>query len=254
MDTPSTNAGPAYIRPRGIDVALAMARERLAEAHFQQALAFIEVTGDDLSPPRALSIYARLHHLSEEAYRALRNRVLASFGEAEAGSPPPTFIAIDGDVEWDVTASLYRRIRRRLGGRRNFRLRKRVELFSGRVEAVLLGIHVDCVCRMTKQFDPNTSVAEVVRIYMDELSVRRTLYPTIYLSTLTRLYAELEAAEAAEAAERASAESSQAAATAKVAVADAAGPHAVKQAALADLEVARSASEDRPLRLLPGRA
>jgi hypothetical protein len=184
-------------RPNGIDVTLAMARERLGEAYFTQAVAFLDFTTGELAPPRALSIYARLLHLSEEEYRAVKNRVLASYGEAlgSMDDTPTTFVAINGDVEWDITASLFKRIRRRLEGRRNYRLRKRVEVFIGHVEGVLLGIHVDCVLRMIRHFDANTSVAEVIRIYMEELNVRRGVYHSIHVNALDRMFEELRAAE-----------------------------------------------------------
>jgi hypothetical protein len=200
----TTSSGTTLLpgmRPGGFDVALAVGRERLSEEHFKQTMEFIEFTQDELAPPRALGIYARLHHLTEEDYRALKNRVLASFGSAIGEEPPPpTFVAVNGDVEWDVTASLFNRIRKRLGGRRNYRLRKRVELFSGRVECALLRVHVDSVCRLIKLYDEDTSVADVLRVYMEELEIRSALYHSIYNSTLDRLYDELEtsAAEVAE--------------------------------------------------------
>lgn len=197
MDTPTTNGAAAAPRPSGIDVALAMARVRLAETHFQQVMAFIEFTADELSTPRALDIYSRLHHLTETEYGTIKDRVLASFGEKGPDSARATSVSGDGALAWDVTASAFHRIRRRIGGRRNPRLRRRVELFSGRVEAALLDIHADCVCRMMKHVDRTTSVAEVVLVYMEALGVHRTAYPTIYVTALARLYTELEAAETA---------------------------------------------------------
>ena len=197
----TTSSGTTLIpgpQPAGFEVAIAVGRERLAEEHFKQAMAFIEFTQDDLAAPRALGIYARLHHLAEEDYRALKNRVLASFGSTVGEEPaPPTFVAINGDVEWDITASLFNRIRKRLGGRRNYRLRKRVELFSGRVECAILRVHIDSVCRLIKLYDENTSVADVLRVYMEELEVRAALYHSIYNSTLERLYCDLELAASA---------------------------------------------------------
>jgi hypothetical protein len=185
------------LRPSGTDVALAVARERLTEAYFVNALEFIKFTNGELAPPRALAVYARLHHLTEEQYRSVKNRVLASFGGATsaASTPPPsTFVAINGDVEWDITASLFHRIRRRMGGRRNFRLRKRVELFSGKVEMSLLRIHVDSVARLMALHERDTSVALVLRMYMEELGVRRSLHHAIYFAVLERLHEELESA------------------------------------------------------------
>lgn len=198
MSTRSTNEGRPSSRPNGVDVALAVARQRIADAHHTQVLAFIDFTAEELAAPQAMSIYARLHQLTEDECRALKNRVLATFGtgsDTPETPAPATFVAINGDVEWDITASLFRRLRRRLGGRRNLRLRRRVELFSGRVDAALLEIHVDSVCRLLKSFEAGTSVSEVARLYMEELDVRRPLYHAIYIATLHRLYGEMMAAE-----------------------------------------------------------
>lgn len=261
MDTPTTNGAPAGPRPSGIDVALATARVRLAETHFQQAIAFIEFTADELSTPRALGIYARLHYLTEIEYATIRNRVLASFGESGPGPAPATSVTVDDAVAWDVTASVFHRLRRRLGGRRNLRLRRRVELFSGRVEAALLDIHVECVCRMVKHVDAATSVAEVVGMYMEALGVQRTAYPTIYVGALARLYTELEAAEAVASAPAtepetvtSKAEAPQPTDAAIAAETDAGGQgEFAPGSGMPDLDLSPSSDRGR-LRVVPGRA
>lgn len=263
MDTPNTSAAPAGAHPSGIEVALAMARVRLAETHFRQVMAFIEFTADDLSTPRALGIYSRLHHLTDIEYATIRNRVLASFGENGSEPAPLTSIAADGAVEWRAQTSTFRRIRRRLGGRRNSRLRSRVELFSGRVEAALLDIHVDCVCRIVKHIDPNTSVAEVVRLYMEALGVHRTAYSTIYVGALARLYTELEVSDAATSetvsdADEATmtAEPTGAAESTGIVASDTGRQAGFDPgSAVSDLDIPRPPGADRSrLRIVPGRA
>lgn len=211
MKTPDGRNPSPGPRPSGVDVTLAVARERIAEAHLSSAMGFIEFTAEDLAPPRALSIYGRLQNLSEDEFRIVKNRVLASYGNQSGPEvpPPSTFVAVNGDVEWDVTASLFNRIRKRLAGRRNYRLRRRVELYSGHVEAIILRIHVDSVCRLVPMFEQDMGISDIVRLYIEELDVRRTLYHAIYVAALEQLYGEMEgklagdaaAAEAAPAAE-----------------------------------------------------
>ncbi len=73
-------------------------------------------------------------------------------------------------------------------------MRKRVELFSGKVEMSALRIHVDSVARLMALHERDTPVAQVLRMYMEELGVRRSLHHAIYFAVLERLYGELAVA------------------------------------------------------------
>ena len=173
-----------------IVVLLAGARERLMDAYLVHALDFIQRTSGEIEAPRALDVFCRLHHLDDMDARQLKNRVLASFsrsGEEPAG--PHTFVAVGGDVEWDVTASLYYRLRRRLGGRRNLRLRRWVELHSGYVESRLLRVHVDNVERLLAVTGTaDDELIDTIRLYARELRIRDSLIEAINTAVCERLY------------------------------------------------------------------
>lgn len=174
-------------------ILLAGARERLMDAHLVHALDFIQRTAGDIEAPRALEVYGRLHHLEEHDARQLKNRVLASFGRTSDAEPtgPHTFIAVGGDVEWDVTASLFYRLRRRLGGRRNHRLRRWVELHTGWVEARLLRVHVENVERLVEVTGTRDgALLDTLRTYLHELRLRDSLLEAIHIALCDRLYAD----------------------------------------------------------------
>src|SRR5688500_3119381 len=57
-----SSALPAALR-RQLDLTAAIARKRLMEVHFRQAMELIEHVDGELEPRRTLDIYARLHKL-----------------------------------------------------------------------------------------------------------------------------------------------------------------------------------------------
>lgn len=173
------------------NVILAMARQRLGDAHFQFVLELIRQGQGEVAAPHAVDIYARLHHLDESDLQSLRNRVLVYAGQmanTDVKQLPNTFVSIDGAVEWDITASLVKRIRRRLGGRRNHDFREFVELHCGYVEARLLRIHIDNVVGLRETADPDTRLADVVRLYIRNLGLRESVFEPLYNGFLERLY------------------------------------------------------------------
>jgi hypothetical protein len=187
------------------NIVLAMARQRLGDAHFQHALELIRRGQGEVAAPGAITIYARLHYLDEVDMQALRNRVLVYLGQVantDVTHLPNTFVAIDGGVEWDITASLVKRIRKRLSGRRNHDFREFVELHNGFVEARLQRIHVDNLLSLREAMEPDTKLADMTRLYMRELGLRDGLFDSLYHGLLERLYEsaadELEASDMAE--------------------------------------------------------
>lgn len=180
----------------GISVALAGARERLMDAYLVHALDFIQRTSGEIEAPRALEVYCRLHHLDDADVRQLKNRVLVSFGRApeEEKPAPHTFVAVGGDVEWDVTASLFYRLRRRLRGRRNYRLRRWVELHTGYVEGRLLRVHVDNVERLLEITGTGDgAIIDSIRAYAQALRLRESLLEAIQIAVCERLYPDVTA-------------------------------------------------------------
>lgn len=68
-----------------VEIAFAVGRERLMEAHVMYALQLTEHARGKIPVTRALDIYARLHHLTDEEIRLLNNRVLAAFAQRGEG-------------------------------------------------------------------------------------------------------------------------------------------------------------------------
>ena len=181
-----------------LNVALAVGRQRLGDAHFQFALELIRRGQGEVAAPHALTIYGRLHDLAEIDHQALRNRVLIYLGQVantDVTHLPNTFVSIDGGVEWDVTASLVERIRKRLSGRRNHTFREWVELHSGHVESKLLRIHVDNLAALNEASDGGTRLSELTRLYMRELGLRDLLFEPLHAGLLERLYEQIESGD-----------------------------------------------------------
>jgi len=202
---PESGAPPST----NLNVALAVARQRLGDAHFQFALEMIRRGQGEVAAPQVLTIYARLHDLNEIDLQALRNRVLIYLGQVantDVTHLPNTFVAIDGGVEWDVTASLVERIRKRLSGRRNHPFREWVELHSGHVESKLQRIHVECLAALYDATDGTLKLPELTRLYMREVGLRDTLYEPLHAGLLERLYEQMDEDEAADGADAVGAE------------------------------------------------
>jgi len=183
-DTRVTTAG------RDLNILLAVGRKRLADAHFAHAMQLIEHAGASMPAPRALDIYSRLHHLTEEEFRALKNRVLVAYARRALsdGETPATFIGINGDADWDITATVFQRLKKRLKGRQNLELRRWVEMHSGRVEAELIAIHVENVIRLLGSLGEMSPIADAVRLYMETMGMRNTLYEALSIATADRLF------------------------------------------------------------------
>lgn len=189
MDARDQQEGGQRAPATQFDMILAVARERMADTHLEGAITFIERTGPYMAPPRALAIYSRVHEFTEDEFRLVRNRVLATLATTSESEPGTVaFVGINGDVEWDVTASMLHRIRRRLGGRRNFELRRWVEMHTGHIRSEVLRIHVDAVCQLVANLEPNRPVSDAVREYTRSIGARRELQDAVYQAVLDRLY------------------------------------------------------------------
>jgi hypothetical protein len=180
-----------------MSVAIAVARQRLLDAHFTHVLELIQRAQGEVAAPQALTIYSRIHRLTEIDIQALRNRVLVHLGRVAATDVtdlPHTFVAIDGAVEWDITASLVERIRKRLGGRRNYELRDWIDQHSGHVECDLMKLHVENLLALGEVMGADAKPVDVTRTYMREAVVRDELWEPLYWGYLDRQYDRVLAA------------------------------------------------------------
>jgi hypothetical protein len=71
--------------PTRLPMALAQARERVAQAHIEQAMELVELSRGRMTPERAIEIYCRLALLGPGPTEEVRTRVLAALGNAREG-------------------------------------------------------------------------------------------------------------------------------------------------------------------------
>lgn len=184
---------PDHLATR-LELAAAAGRERILDAHVDHAAELIERARGEVSIPRAMGIYARLHHVSEAEIAAVRDRVLAVL-EARAGVEPA-----GGEREdvyrWEDRPGLWTRIRRRMKGRVNHRLRRWVELHTGRTEVELFKVHVDNALRFIEVLEDQSTYSEAVRLYAAMLNVREGIGEMVYHFALRRLQARPSGGEA----------------------------------------------------------
>jgi hypothetical protein len=183
--------GSRKINPRlrdELEIAIAMARERLLEAHVKHLLELIHTVGGQISPSRAIEIYARLHSVDPQTARMIGGKTLAALGERrEAAGALHLTTAQTKVEERDSPLSLFSQLRMRLRGRVNLELRQKIELHTGRTQIAFLQVHLDNALRFVKILTPESPVARAVELYTELVEVRKSLADVIYFLTLDRL-------------------------------------------------------------------
>lgn len=178
---------PESVR-RQLDLAAAVARERVLDAHLRLLLELVERAREEVPPPRALEIYVRLHRIAPGDALILSHRLLVALGrrigQERLDIAPPA----DGkEPPWDSPSSLLGRLRKRLRGRVNPELRRWVELHTGRAEIALLEVHVENALRVIEILEPMDSYAAAVELYAGLLHVPPPQVETLYFLVLDRL-------------------------------------------------------------------
>src|SRR5690606_15203330 len=80
---------------RQLDLTTAVARKRLMEGHFQQAMELLEHVEGEMEPRRGLDIYARLHKLTSVEAANLAQEVFVALGRRLL--PRPIEVTEDAD-------------------------------------------------------------------------------------------------------------------------------------------------------------
>lgn len=179
---------------REIDLALAVGRERLLDAHVEHALELVDRAGAVVAPPRALGIYLRLHSIMEPEAQILSHRVLVELGQRADEERERAEARLDQDrgsagAAWDASQSVLHRLRKRLRGRVNQEFRRWVELHTGRTQVALLDIHVGNALRFVEILKPEDSYNAVVELYVMLCGIPNPWADMVYLFTLHRLSA-----------------------------------------------------------------
>lgn len=173
---------------RRVELAIAVAEERLLSTHVKYALQAIELTEDRLDFETALDIYSRLLRLDADDARVVDTQVLARLGEREAGrSGPATPSAItDEPSDTEEHRSFISQIRQRLRGRVQDDLRRLFELQAARAEVALLETHVDNAVNFVEILHEDIALTDGAELYLEALDVRDAIAEVVYYITLDR--------------------------------------------------------------------
>jgi hypothetical protein len=178
---------------RRVELAIAVAQERLLSTHVDHALRLIQLVGDQVPFENALGIYTRLLRLSDDEARVITTRALAILGEqVVSGSGSGTMWADTTpeppEAEDDGTRrSFLRNMRQRLRGRVKDDLRRWVELSAARTEVAILNTHVENSLNFVELLEKEQPPAESVELYLDALEVRESVGEATYYLALARI-------------------------------------------------------------------
>lgn len=175
-----------------VELAVAVAQEKLLATHVDHALDLIALVGEQVSFTDALEIYARLLRLEEDDAQNISTRALAILGEKVGGGatvPEPRQEPVaEADPEQDGNGrSLFGSLRNRLRGRVNEELRRKIEFIAARTEVALIRTHVDNAVHFVGILKDELEAKEAVELYLDALDVRESIAEVTYYLALSRL-------------------------------------------------------------------
>jgi hypothetical protein len=177
---------------RRVDLAVAVAQERLLSTHVDHALQLIELVGQQVPFDTALDIYTRLLRLSDDEARVITTRALATLGERAADSPgwqeaPVEPEPVQQEERKPGRRSFLSNVRSRLRGRVNEDLRRWIELSAARTEVALLETHVENALNFVDLIGKELPFTDAVELYLDALEPRESIAEVSYFITLSRL-------------------------------------------------------------------
>ncbi len=175
---------------RRLDLAIAVAQERLLGTHVRYALDLIELVRGRVDLTSALDIYVRMLGLDDDDARVVTTQAMARIGEREeetAPSSPPQPAGTGAEGDGRQHRSFIAAIRDRLRGRENDDLRTLVDLHRARTEVALLETHVDNAMSFVDVARAEMAVDEAAEMYIESLAVREAIAPVVYYITLDRL-------------------------------------------------------------------
>lgn len=190
MKNPFSSRDVSEPMRRRVELAIAVAQERLLSTHVDHALRLIQLVGDQVPFENALGIYVRLLRLSDDEARVITTRALAILGEqvVDPRSSDWPEAAEPAESEDDGTRrSFLRNMRLRLRGRVKDDLRRWVELCAARTEVAILNAHVDNSLNFVEVLEKEQPASEAVELYLDALEVRESVGEIVYYITLSRI-------------------------------------------------------------------
>ncbi|HUG39080.1 MAG TPA: hypothetical protein VMM12_01275 [Longimicrobiales bacterium] len=176
-----------------VELAVAVAQEKLLSTHVDHSLDLIALIDEQVSFTDALEIYGRLLRLDDDDAQNITTRSLAILGEkagdapvVEPKRPPPRPEPEDEDREPNGR-SLFGGLRNRLRGRVNEELRRKIEFIAARTEVALIRTHTDNAVQFVGILHEELEEKEAVELYLDALDVRESIAEVTYFLALSRL-------------------------------------------------------------------
>jgi hypothetical protein len=176
---------------RRVELAIAVAQERLLSTHVDHALRLIQLLGDQVPFENALGIYTRLLRLTDDEARVITTRALAILGE-QVVDPQAAANWSDASAEPAYTDDGTRKtfisnMRQRLRGRVKDDLRRWVELSAARTEVAILNTHVENANNFVELLEKEQPASESVELYLDALEIRESVAEVVYYLVLARI-------------------------------------------------------------------
>lgn len=190
MKNPFSSRDISESMRRRVELAVAVAQERLLSTHVNHALGLIQLVGDQVPFENALNIYTRMLRLSDDESRVITTRALAILGERAAETEQwPEFVTTEAPPQNGETArrKFMDQFRQRLRGRVKEDLRRWVELVAARTEIAILNTHVDNAMNFVELLDKEAPFSEAVELYLEALEVRESIAEVAYYMALSRL-------------------------------------------------------------------
>ena len=175
---------------RRVELAIAVAQERLLSTHVDHALKLIQLISEQVRFENALGIYTRMLRLSDDEARVITTRAMAILGEQ--GMDPTAWeeqpaTEAEPDVRSSPRRTFLRIMRQRLRGRVKDELRRWVELAAARTEVALFNTHVENAMNFVELLEKELQPAEAVELYLDYLEVRESVAEMTYYAALGRI-------------------------------------------------------------------
>lgn len=205
---------------RQIDLATAMAQEKLLDTHVRHVLALVDLVSPQLPFDAALDIYARILRLNPEQARNVGSRAFAELGRrtgVERGTEDVSLLEDDAADREDAAArpepgeggrfeQVFSRVRRRIRGRVHDDLRHRINLAAARAEDDLFERHVANALEFARALAAEVPLHEAVDQYLEIMTVPEGVSDVVFNRALRRVAdSDLPALDAAEPAAAASA-------------------------------------------------
>jgi hypothetical protein len=185
---------------RQIDLATAMAQEKLLDTHVRHVLALVDLVQPQLPFDAALDIYARILQLNPEQARNVGSRAFAELGRRHGVAPGDEVALLEDDAadrEDDARSSIsqeggrfeqvFSRVRRRIRGRVNDDLRHRINLAAARAEDDLFERHVANALEFARALAAEVPLHEAVDVYLETLAVPEGVSDVVFNRALRRV-------------------------------------------------------------------